>query len=849
MLRIENFRCENIAGKCYTDQADPRFSYYCESDVAGDRISFATLSLGGVSADAKEQTGVAVKANLKPFTEYTAKLCVRSESGEEAEKDLTFETGRMDTPWSAKWITCGSYRFTEKKTSPVPMTFRKNFSLRKVKSVKIYATALGIYEIELNGKKVGDRFFAPGFTSYRHSLQYQVYDVTDYIKEQNELTAVVAGGWAVGAFVMTRKNRITAKRQAFLAEIRIAYADGGEEVLGTDESWEVTTGGKVRFAEFYDGEVYDESIDLKTATWENATEEKVKIAPAVLCDYGAPVKAHETFAGVLKHTAKSGELIYDFGQNFAGVVRFQIKGKAGQKIVVRHAEILTKDGELNTAFLRSAKCKIEYICREGEQTFMPTMTYMGFRYAGISGVKEEDILSVEGVALYSDVEERGSFTCSDERLNKLQSNITWSAKSNFIDIPTDCPQRDERMGWTGDIALFAQTACYDFDMARFLDKWLKDVRAEQGRGGGIPNTVPSQGYGFPATMPKKAVAFWGDACVFVPWASYLAYGNKAVLSENYDTMKKYLKACLFWSGLFSVGKKKYIWSDIPAMQFGDWVAPDEPKMSAWQARCRWTGTAAMAASSGILAKVARLLGKDEDGEYYENLHRKIADAYVSVLTDGRGKLKNEFQTAYVLPLYFDIFPAEQKKTAVENLVKLIERNDYRVGTGFPGTPYILFALADNGYADVAYKMLLNAECPSWLYEVEAGATTVWERWDGLQKDGTCPIGEDGTGGMVSFNHYTFGAVGDFLYRRVAGIEATEGGYKTFSVKPIVGEGLTHVRGEVTTPYGKAVSEWELKDGKFTLTVQVPFSSTCLLELPNGEKHTLQSGKYQFCYTV
>jgi alpha-L-rhamnosidase len=573
-----------------------------------------------------------------------------------------------------------------------------------------------------------------------------------------------------------------------------------------------------------------------------ATRERVKIKPELICDYGAPVKAHELFKPI-SVTEKDGKLIYDFGQNFAGVVRFTVNGKQGQKIVIKHAEILTSDGDLNTAFLRSAKCEITYICKDGKQTYMPCATYMGFRYVSVTGVNKDDI-EIEGVALYSAIGQNGSFTCSNENINQLQSNIVWSGKSNFVDIPTDCPQRDERMGWTGDIAVFASTACFNFDMRRFLDKWLKDVRAEQTRGGGIPNTVPVQGYGFPATMPKKAIAFWGDACVFVPWASYLAYGDESVLKENYQTMKRYVKACTFWAKLFSVGKNKYIWNDIPAMQFGDWVAPDVEKMSAWQARCKWTGTASIARSAELLSKIARILGEDKDAEYYQTLRDKTADAYVSILTDGNGKLKEEFQTAYVLPLHFEMFPAEQRKNAVDNLVRLLEENSYAIGTGFPGTPYLLFALADNGRADVAFKTLFNDKCPSWLYEVKTGATTVWERWDALDENGACAMGDDGTGGMVSFNHYAFGAVGDFFYRRIAGIEAIDGGYKRFRVQPLTNE-LTYASASVQSPYGEIQSSWEKKDGKFTLRVKVPVSTTCKVVMPSGKTYEVENGVYEF----
>ena len=843
-MSITKLTIENLVQNCVTDVKTPQFSFMCEMEQ--DRtIASAVISVNGWSADFGSKRIITYAGPaLKPFTEYKVGLSVTDNKGEVSYANATFITGRMGNAWNAQWITDGEYTFTENKTSPTPLTFKKKVLVSKpIRSAKIYSTAIGIYEMQLNGEKVGNDYFAPGFTSYKNQLQYQVYDITSALKAENELLVTVAGGWAVGAFVMNRKNRITADRQAYMAEIRIVYADGSEEVIGTDTSWQVSREGNYRFAEFYDGEVYDATVNTAKIAWRNAAIEKVKIKPELLVDYGAPVREHEVFKPISVKKAPSGELIYDFGQNFAGIVRYKVNGKKGQKITVRHAEILTPEGELNTVFLRSAKCMTEYICRDGMQEYAPRMTYMGFRYAGISGVEEKDI-EVEAVALYSDIEKNGSFECSNEMLNKLQSNIIWSGKSNFVDIPTDCPQRDERMGWTGDIAIFAQTACYNFDMRRFLDKWLKDVRAEQTRGGGIPNTVPVQGYGFPETMPKKAIAFWGDACVFVPWALYLAYGDVNVLKENYATMKKYVKACKFWANI-GFGKNRYIWNDIPMMQFGDWVAPDVPQMGQWQARCKWTGTAALAASSGILSKIAKILGNEEDEKYYKKLNEKVSDAYVSVLTDGNGKLLNEFQTAYVLPLYFDMFPAEQKKKAAENLVKLIEKNDYCIGTGFPGTPYILFALADNGYADVAYKMLLNTKCPSWLYEVKVGATTVWERWDGLNEDGECPIGSDGTGGMISFNHYGFGAVGDFLYRRVLGIEPIEAGYKKFRIKPVIGGDLTYAKGTLNTSYGVVKSDWKVLENAFTLNIQVPTGTTCEVELPNGEKYAVNAGEWAY----
>lgn len=843
MLEITRLTVEHLTADCVTDCPAPHIAFAVRSDRNGAQLTDAELTVGDWSAKVTGdgQTGTTYKGPaLLPFTTYSVQLAAKDDEGETAAASMTFETGRMETPWKGQWITDGDYHFTEAKVSPVPMVFRREITTDKpIARARLYATAMGVYEVELNGKKLGDRYFAPGFTSYKSYLQYQTYDVTPFMTGHDTLTATVAGGWAVGSFVFTRKNRVTADRQALLAELRIEYEDGSVEVIGTDSSWQVTEDGPVRMADIYDGETYDATKE--TTGWHNAAPETLKITPAITAEYGAPVRAHEVMHPMAITTAKDGEVIYDFGQNFAGVIHMKLNGKAGQVITVRHAEILNPDGTLNTTFLRTAKATATYICRDGEQEYSPRFSYMGFRYAGVKGIDPKE-LEIEAVALYSDVAQHGGFHCSDEMLNKLQSNITWSAKSNFVDIPTDCPQRDERMGWTGDINVFAPTALYNFELSRFLEKWLRDVKAEQLPTGGLPNTVPVQGYGFPATMPEMAVDWWGDACVNVPWALYEATGNVDILRAMYPTMQKYVKACRFWAG-FGIGKHRYIWHTPAVLHFGDWVAPDVPKMSQWQGRSKYTATASLCNTSGRLAKIARLLGKDEDAVQYETLSAKVADAYCSILTDGSGKAKDEFQTAYVLPLYLNMFPENVKAKAAENLVKLVEKNDYKIGTGFPGTPYILFALADSGHADTAFKMLLNTQCPSWLYEVRVGATTVWERWDGLDENGECPIGDDGTDQMISYNHYASGAVGAFLYRRVLGVEPVLPGYKLFKFAPLVGGGLTEADGTVGTPYGEIKAAWHIENGEMTAEITVPMGTACTVTLPGGVEQNLSGGSY------
>jgi len=836
MLRIDEIYIENMKEGCITDNPQPSIRFSLASDRQDTVMAGAHVRIGEWETTTDSQLDILYDGALAPFTAYPVVITARDNHGESAAAGALFTTGRLGLPWEAKWITDKAHA-PKKGQSPLPMTFRKGFSTNKpVARAYITATAIGIFELSLNGRTVTNEYFAPGFTSYKNTLQYVYYDVTDMLKAENELLAVVGGGWAVGRFTYASKSQITAKRQAFLMELFIEYVDGSREKLRTDESWRVTMDGNHRFGDFYDGETYDATVALDKAAWKNADVARLGFTPRITARYGCPVTAHEAFTPLKTFTAPSGETIYDFGQNFAGVVRLEIDGQRGQTITVRHAEILAH-GELCVNSLRTAKAMLTFICTDGKQVYSPKLTYMGFRYVGIRGIAPENI-RVLAYALYSDIEETGAFECSDPLINKLQSNITWSGKSNFVDIPTDCPQRDERQGWTGDISIFASTACYQFDLSRFLDKWLADVRHEQGVLGGIPLVVPKHGN----AAPTVSTACWGDSCILVPWAEYLARGSKALLEKQYPCMRKYHRSVERWAALFSVGRRRYIWKLL--FQFGDWCAPDG-YIRDWMKKGKWIATAYFAGTSAIMERIAAILGKEQDAAHYHALRSKICDAYRRVFTDGNGKLAREFQTGYVLPLYFGMVGGRERENMTGRLNELVKENGYHLSTGFAGTPYLLFALADNGYADSAYRLLLQDTCPSWLYEVKAGGTTLWERWDAVgpdhEKNGLA-FGESDK--EASFNHYAYGAVGDFLYRRVLGIEAVEAGYKSFRVKPLPGGGLTWARGGIKTPYGTIAFAWRIEDDAFRLHVEIPVSTTCMLTLPGGETKTLGSGTYE-----
>lgn len=845
MLKITDIQVGHTIDNCITDTR-PNIRFALESNVEGEALDYAIIRCGDWSIRTTDQLNNVYDGSWSPFTTYDLRIEAFGTSGEQAVANASFITGRLDTPWKGQWITDGLYSFPEKE-SPVPMVFRKEFALGKtVKKAWINATALGIYVMELNGQRVGEDYFAPGLTSYEHQIQYQTYDVTKLLQNRNEIMVTVAGGWAAGAFTYGRKSHISCDRQAFLGEVHVLYDDGSSDVYATDTSWQVTEQGPVKMAEWYDGETYDATCNWNQVIWRTATITAPRNNPKLIAQYGEPVRAQESMEPVSCSQAPSGEYIYDFGQNFAGVIAIHVKNaKAGQVLTFRHAEVLM-DGELFVKSLRTAKATATYTCKDGEQTYSPQFTYMGFRYVGMTGIQPEDI-EVRAYVLHSNIASIGTFECSNPLINQLHHNIIWGGKSNFVDIPTDCPQRDEREGWTGDTAVFASTACFNFDMSRFYDKWLLDVSAEQGPHGGIPMVVPKQGDAWPA----MATSCWGDCCILVPWAEYLARGDQELLKRQYPTMKKFLGAAKKWSHFLSVTpSRRYVWS-FP-FHFGDWCAPDGTAKD-WVLRGKWVGTAYFANSCSIVVRIARILGYEEDAKYYEKLRNKIIKAYRKVFTDGQGKLKKEFQTAYVLPLFFDMTDGEETKAMAANLARMIRDNGNKLATGFPSTPYLLFALSDYGYLDLAYDVLLQEDCPGWLYEVKSGGTTIWERWDALRPDGTVNIGsltdtdvkEAEDGGMVSFNHYANGAVGDWLYRRMAGIEPISGGYRTFRVAPKLGGGITYAKAGIRTPYGHAKVVWELKDERFEIQVEVPVSTSCMLELPDGTVKDLSSGKHHY----
>lgn len=850
---LTNITCEGLKNPLGIDCLKPRFSYEIisnlnnvyqesyhivvtkENDIVWD---------SGIVSSSQSQNIIYQGIDLLPFSKYSFTITVVC-NGVSCSGSGSFEMGLLNEKMQGNWIGVSNPDLRP-SNSPAPITFKKTIKIKKaIKDARIYATASGLYQLYLGDKKIGNRYFAPGFTSYNHNLQYQVYDITNELKlNNNELYAVVTPGWAVGVFGFTTASANFSNVMGLLMDVRINYQDGTSEVFGTDRSFKVANDSNFKYADFYHGETFDSNVNFDDLVYEGVKKIEPFRKNKLYADFGVGVREINRLKPLKLILTPKNEVVFDFGQNFSGIVMLKVNGVRGQKIKVRHAELLDRDGNFYTRNLRHAKAEINYICKDGYQEYSATFTYMGFRYACVEGLDNPSLDNLEAIVLSSDLEKTGEFVCSNDLINRLQKNIEWSSRSNFVDIPTDCPQRDERLGWTGDIAVFSRTATFNLNTKRFYEKWLTDLRSEQTKEGAIGHFVPYVKC-IPQTIPT---AGWSDAAVFVPWTAYLAYGDIKILEDNYECMKKLVDCEKKYASIDSEGNEKYVWEK--PFHFGDWLAPNEAHKE-WMAKARELATAYFANSANIVSIVASILGKTEDQIKYQKLFKRICKAYKELFINSKGMINNGYQSAYVCPLYFKMFDEKLNKKLGKWLAVDVQEHDYHLTTGFLGTPFIPFALSDNGYLDVAYRLLLQDTFPSWLYQVKQGATTIWERWDSLRPDGFVEdFGED-INNMVSFNHYALGSVGDFLYRRVAGIETDyfHPGFKEFKIEPKIGGNLTFAKAKYHSIYGDIESNWKIleKDNKkvFYLEVVVPCNTTAKIVLPNEEVYLVGSGKYNY----
>jgi alpha-L-rhamnosidase len=731
------------------------------------------------------------------------------------------------TEWKASWISFGAEK--EVKGSKPAQYFRKEFTTaKKVKSARVYSTALGLYQLYINGSKVSSDLFTPGWTSYKKRLQYQTYDVTSMLKGQNAIGVVLADGWYRGNIGFSKQSDYYGNKLALLLQLQITYSDGTVETIGSDNSWKVTANGPIVESDIYNGELYDARLELKgwdqtgydITKWDNATafnqSNNVLIAPQ-----GVPVKAIQEIKPIKLLVTPKGETVFDMGQNMVGWVRLKVAGKKGDQVTLKFAEVLDKAGNFYIDNLRAAKATDVYLLKgEGTEIYEPHFTFHGFRFVKIEGLATAPTLDeITGVVIHSDMKPTGTFSCSDTLINQLQHNIQWGQKGNFLDVPTDCPQRDERLGWTGDAQVFSMTAAFNFDVAAFYTKWMKDLAVDQSENGRVPHVIPDVLNGAGGSTA------WADASIIVPWTVYQVYGDKRILSEQYKSMKAWVEYMHTRAGL------KNLWTGDA--HFGDWLAfattqSDYPGATTEK---DLIATAYYAYSSRLLGKIAVILGKTEDATIYTNLSEAVKKAFIDEFVSKNGRVVSHTQTGYSLALAFDLLPDSLKKNAGDFLAADVTKIGH-LTTGFVGTPLLCKTLSSIGRDDLAFMLLNRKTYPSWLYPVTQGATTIWERWDGQKPDGSFQ-----DVGMNSFNHYAYGAIGEWLYKYVAGIDLDPQipGYKHILFAPHPGGGLTNAKAEFTSVYGMVKSAWEIKGENFVYNISIPANTTATITLPQAAK--------------
>jgi alpha-L-rhamnosidase len=720
--------------------------------------------------------------------------------------------------------------------------FKQHINGKNVKKATLYITALGVYEAQINGKKAGEQMFAPGFTYYHRDLQYQIYDVTDLmVTGENELKVYLGQGWYCGRFTFDNKVQIYGEQAAVSWILQIEQEDGNGKTYTSHEEQVMELESNYEYAGFYDGEVYfaegnSNGIEKRIST-PIKYQEKI---PEIIEETIIPVKIQEEMP--VKRVIKQGDVtILDFGQNFAGIVEIDPLKMKGDKIKIRHGEILNADGSLYTENLRKAKAEIIYHKGTETEKYRPKFTYMGFRYMEVSGTEYADGM-ITAYALYSDMKRTGYFTSSNKMVQQLFENQVWGQKSNYIEVPTDCPQRDERMGYTGDGHVFALTGSYNFDTEDFWKKFLKDIRYSQmdNSEGYIGSTIPANG---PSGIGFLSMLGWGNAVTILPEMLYWQYGEEKYLIEQYESMKLFVEAEIRKMG------DANLWIGT---NLGDWLMLG--KDIAWMAmHNNPVSNSFIVNDLSVLSETAKRLGKTEDAERYALQLNKTRSAYINSFITEEGKMTDDYQGAYIMALKFVLTEGELREKVFAQLIENIRINGMQ--TGFFATEHILPILADAGESRLAYDLLLQEGCPGWMYQIKCGATTTWERWDALMPDGKVNEEKTGSDNMVSFNHYAFGSVGKFYYQYILGIKPLLPGYKKVRICPKVDERLGSASGSYVSREGIIKVSWEfvsqslenqvleskVKTVKFA--VETPVSAE--IELPDGCVHQVAAGTYQY----
>ncbi len=838
-MKITTLRCDYMENPVGFDFDRPSLSWVTEAEGENRRQSACQVQVA-LSPDfsapchdtgrvaSAESVGVRLGMPLDPRTRYFWRVRVWDEAGAESgwSEAAYFETARYGEAWRGVWIGGEGEGFPQ---------LRRGFRLDKpIRRARVYASGVGVYCLFLNGRRVGEDVLAPFINAYDQWIQYQTYDVTDMLQSgENALGAFLGNGYYKGRVnwpgIPTR-TQLYGDALGLICDLVVEYADGSVDVVATDEGWKAAESPFLR-SEIYDGEYFDARMVQKgwngpgfdDAAWKRA----VRIAPpkgALEARRSPPLRVMERRACEKVILTPAGETVLDFGQNMSGWVRFRVNAPAGTEILLQAGEYLDKHGNFYRENMRTALAEERYICRGGGEEYAPYMTFMGFRFIRVTGwpgeARPEDFIAE---VVYSQMERTGWFECSDERVNRLFMNALWGQKGNFVDVPTDCPQRDERMGWTGDAQVFCATACMNMESDAFYRKYLYDLKKEQMKHGYVPVVIPFFIYGsglwdFPTTG-------WGDAATIIPWDLYLYYGDRAVLEDQFDSMKAWVD---YMTGQDAGGVDRY-----EGFHLGDWLAQDtaDPFNLFGATPTDLIATAYYAHSARLVAKAAGVLGRPEEAQRYEALYRRVRDAFRREYMTPGGRVLSETQTAQALTLHFGLCEDAERPVIARHLAERIRQDKNLLSTGFIGTPYLCPALSENGLNEYAYALLLSTGRPSWLYAVERDATTIWERWNGIDENG-----DFGPVSMNSFNHYAYGSIAEWLYRYVAGINPVEGapGFRKARIAPLPNDQLGYAKASIRTPYGMLSSGWRYEGGRLQIEVTVPFGAEAEIVLPFAE---------------
>jgi alpha-L-rhamnosidase len=753
-----------------------------------------------------------------------------------------FEMGLLErSDWKGDWISLGKgpdedfdpptgdeYDDLANGLGPSPY-LRKEFSLdRPIRRARLYATARGVYELYINGMRVGEDVLAPGWTDYDRRVQYQVYDVTALLADgPNVLGAVLGDGWFAGFVGFDPKHRgaLYGSSPQLLAQLDVEYEDGSRESVATDGSWRCSK-GPILFSDLLMGEAYDARNEMPgwsepgfdDSAWYGVNSPQEIGDSNLVAQPDEGIRVTEEVEAKTVTEPESGRYVFDLGRNMVGWVRLKVGGEAGTEVTLRHAEALNPDGTIYTTNLRSARATDRYVLKgEGEEVYEPRFTFHGFRHVEVTGYPGEPPLgAVTGRVVHSETPPSGTFECSSQMVNELQENILWGQRGNFLSVPTDCPQRDERLGWMGDAQVFVRTAAFNMDVAAFFEKWMADVEDAQSPEGAFPDVAPLlRGSGL--IDLRWGAPAWGDAGVIVPWTIYRTYDDTRIVERHYDAMAR-------WMEYLHEANPELIRKNRMGNNYGDWLSPrgdHTPK--------HLLATAYWAYDAKLMAEMAETTGRHDDAKKYGDLNERIKAAFNEAYVASDGRIEGDTQTCYLLALHMDLLPEEMRSTAAEHLVRTIEREDWHLSTGFVGVGYLCPVLTEAGYADVAYRLLNNETYPSWGYTIRNGATTIWERWDGWTEENGFQ-----SPNMNSFNHYSLGSVGEWLYRYVAGIDLGKPGYGRIVIRPRPGGGLTHARGEYDSVRGRISSSWKIDGGRFVLEVSIPPNTKATVHVPSSD---------------